>query len=148
MGLSLVVIGLAATGVVLMIAPPHTVGYLVAGPLLVAGIGGGWVISPNTTMTLRCVPVSRAGSAGGALQTGQRIGAAIGTATLTGIYYAVLVSSGGDFHRAVAIAVGLATATEVVALGVGIMEWRTSRKRTRLPVTPVSQAELPCPDLH
>jgi EmrB/QacA subfamily drug resistance transporter len=148
MGLSLVVIGLAVTGVVLLIAPPHTVGFLVAAPLLVAGIGGGWVISPNTTMTLRCVPVSKAGSAGGALQTGQRIGAAIGTATLTGIYYAVLVVSGGDFRRAVAIAVGLATATEVVALGVGIMEWRTSRKRTPLPATSVSQAELPCPDLH
>src|ERR1700754_668785 len=148
MGLSLVVIGLAATGVVLMIAPAHTVGYLVAGPLLVAGIGGGWVISPNTTMTLRCVPVSKAGSAGGALQTGQRIGAAIGTATLTGIYYAVLVSSGGDFHQAVALAGGLATATEVVALGVGIMEWRTSRKRTRILTTPVSQAELPCPAMH
>ncbi|GAA3086221.1 MFS transporter [Pseudonocardia yunnanensis] len=148
MGLSLVVVGLAATGVVLMIAPPHTAGYLVAAPLLVAGIGGGWVISPNTTMTLRCVPVSKAGSAGGALQTGQRIGAAIGTATLVGIYYAALIRTGGDIHRAVAIAVGLATATEVVALGVGIMEWRTSRKRARLPATPVPQAELPCPDLH
>jgi len=117
----------------------------VALPLLVGGIGGGWVIAPNTTMTLRFVPVSTAGSAGGALQTGQRIGAAVGTATLIGIFYSVLASSGGDFRRAVAFAVGAASVVEVLALLVGILEWRTDRKRAGLPQTPV---ELPCPELH
>ena len=43
-------------------------------PLLVAGLGGGLVISPNQTLSLSQVPVERAGSAGGVLQTGQRIG--------------------------------------------------------------------------
>ena len=148
MGLSLVVVGLAAVGVVLASAPPHTAGLLVMGPLLVAGIGGGWVISPNTTMTLRYVPVAGAGSAGGALQTGQRIGSAIGTATLTGLFYAVLMSSEGDFRRAVSVAVAGATVGAAVALIVGILEWRTARKRAGLPERPVSQADLPCPDLH
>jgi EmrB/QacA subfamily drug resistance transporter len=148
MGLSLVVIGLAATGVVLVIAPPQAAGYLVAAPLLVAGIGGGWVISPNTTMTLRCVPVAGAGSAGGALQTGQRIGAAIGTAALTGIFYAVLMSSGGDFRRGVAVAVGMATVAEVLALAVGILDWRTSRDRGD-PLGPAgSTRDHPCPELQ
>ena len=145
MGLALVVVGVTAAGVVLWLAPPHMAGSLVALPLLVGGIGGGWVIAPNTTMTLRFVPVATAGSAGGALQTGQRIGAAVGTATLTGIFYSVLASSGGDFRRAVAFAVGVASVVEVLALLVGILEWRTDRKRAGLRQTPV---ELPCPELH
>jgi EmrB/QacA subfamily drug resistance transporter len=147
MGLSLVVIGLAAVGVVLAIAPAHAAGLLVVAPLLVAGIGGGWVISPNTTMTLRYVPVASAGSAGGALQTGQRIGSAIGTATITGIFYAVLVSSGGDFRRAVAIAVGGATVGAVVALVVGVLEWRTGRKRAGLTEMPLPPGDHLPPEL-
>ncbi|HEY4419193.1 MAG TPA: MFS transporter, partial [Pseudonocardia sp.] len=144
MGLALVVLGVTAAGAVLWLAPPHIAGSLVALPLLVGGIGGGWVIAPNTTMTLRFVPVSAAGSAGGALQTGQRIGAAVGTATLTGIFYSLL-ASGGDFRRAVAFAVGVASVFEILALVVGILEWRTDRKRAGLPQ---SRVELPCPELH
>ena len=63
-------------------------------PLLVAGLGGGMVTSPNITLTLQNVPVSMAGAAGGALQTAQRIGAAIGAAVLTTIYYHLLTSTG------------------------------------------------------
>jgi EmrB/QacA subfamily drug resistance transporter len=63
-------------------------------PLLVAGLGGGMVTSPNITLTLQNVPVSMAGAAGGALQTAQRIGAAIGAAVLTTIYYQLLTRTG------------------------------------------------------
>ena len=44
-------------------------GLLAAGPLLLAGLGGGMVTSPNATLTLEAVPVRMAGAAGGALQT-------------------------------------------------------------------------------
>src|SRR5690606_19571922 len=47
-------------------------------PLLLAGLGGGAVVSPNFTLTLAEVPPRMGGAAGGALQTGQRVGAAIG----------------------------------------------------------------------
>ena len=40
-----------------------------------------------------------AGSAGGALQTGQRIGGAIGTAALPGVFYAVLAANGTGLSR-------------------------------------------------
>jgi hypothetical protein len=53
------------------------------GPLLLAGLGGGMVTSPNVTLTLEAVPVRIAGAAGGALQTAQRIGAAIGTSRVS-----------------------------------------------------------------
>ena len=89
-GLGLVVVGLIATAWVLLLTPASRSGIAAAATLLVAGIGSGWVVSPNITMTLECVPVRMAGSAGGALQTGQRIGSAIGTAALGAVYYGVL----------------------------------------------------------
>jgi EmrB/QacA subfamily drug resistance transporter len=54
--------------------------------LLLAGLGGGAVISPNITLTLSEVPPRMGGAAGGALQTGQRIGASIGAAVLVTAY--------------------------------------------------------------
>ncbi len=127
LGLSLVATGLAATALALLLVPPAAAGPAAAATLLVAGIGGGWVISPNTTMTLRCVPVRMAGSAGGALQTGQRIGAAVGTAALAALFYAVLAASGGQFPVAVAAAVGAAAGTVLIALAIAVWELRASR---------------------
>jgi MFS family permease len=127
LGLALVAVGLAATALVLLLAPTSWTGPAVVVTLLVAGIGGGWVISPNTTMTLRCVPVRMAGSAGGALQTGQRIGSAIGTAALAAVYYGVLGGSGGQASSAVAVAVGAAALTVLLALGIAVGELRASR---------------------
>ncbi len=129
LGLALVVSGLGATAVVLLSVPPGAAGWAVAAPLLVAGIGGGWVISPNTTMTLRCVPVRMAGSAGGALQTGQRIGSAVGTAGLAGLYYTVLAGSGQDQRAAVAAAIGTAALAVTVALAIAVAQWRSDRHR-------------------
>ena len=54
--------------------------------LLLAGLGGGGVVSPNFTLSLAEVPPSMGGAAGGALQTGQRIGSAIGAALLMTVY--------------------------------------------------------------
>jgi EmrB/QacA subfamily drug resistance transporter len=128
-GLTMVVAGLAVAAVVLWVAPAASVGWWVAPALLVAGIGGGWVVAPNTTMTLQCVPVEMAGSAGGALQTGQRIGGAIGTTALPGIFYAVLAMTGRSFPVAASVAVGAAVVSLVVALAVAILEWRADLRR-------------------
>lgn len=54
--------------------------------LLVAGLGGGAVVSPNFTLTLERVPPRMGGAAGGALQTGQRIGSALGAALLMTVF--------------------------------------------------------------
>ena len=136
-GLTLVVVGLSATAVIVRLAPPTSVGWWMAPTLLIAGIGGGWVVTPNTTMTLRCVPVSMAGSAGGALQTGQRIGGAVGTAALPGVFYALLAANGQDFRPAAAISVAAAVVSIVVALGVAVGEWRAGKRRGDTPCEPV-----------
>jgi hypothetical protein len=94
-------------------------------------------------MTLRCVPVHMAGSAGGALQTGQRIGSAIGTAALAGVFYAVLDATGTDFPVAVSIAIGAAAVAVTIALAIGIGEWRTARAR---PVGDGHERDVHLPD--
>ena len=72
-GLVLVIVGLVLVDVLV----PHisgNVGLKLAGPLFLAGFGGGLVITPNITITLSEVPVRYAGSGGGMLQTAQRVG--------------------------------------------------------------------------
>ncbi|MEU5692387.1 MFS transporter [Actinosynnema sp. NPDC020468] len=123
-GLAMVVTGLTVTAFLLRHAPPGLAGWVIAPALLVAGVGGGWVISPNTTLTLRHVEVTMAGAAGGALQTGQRIGAAVGTAGLSGAYYAILASSNHEYRLAVSLTLGLAVLSITAALAVSIYELR------------------------
>jgi MFS family permease len=130
-GLTGVLLGIGAAALILWLVPPHAVGWAVAPALLLGGIGGGLVISPNVTMTLREVPVRMAGSAGGALQTGQRFGAAIGTAVLPGLFYLVLSSTGNDFRAAVAVALGVAVVGVAAALIIAVVDWRREVHGTR-----------------
>ncbi|MEU6476407.1 MFS transporter [Streptomyces sp. NPDC047017] len=123
-GLAAVVTGLGATALILRFAPVGAVAWLAAPALLLGGLGSGCVISPNVTMTLRDVPVRMAGAAGGALQTGQRLGGAVGTAALPGLFYAVLGATGKDYRAAVSLAVGSALVAILAALTVAVVDWR------------------------
>jgi MFS family permease len=97
-------------------------------PLLVAGLGGGAVISPNFTLSLDEVPPRMGGAAGAALQTGQRIGSAIGAALLMTVYQ-LGVSSSDDPGRALQLA--LATALVLLSLALA-MAVRSLRSRDTL----------------
>jgi len=99
-GLATVLVGLAGVWVAVGAHPGYDVALWIAVPLLIAGLGGGLVISPNLTLTLSQVPVQRAGSAGGVLQTGQRIGSAAGIAITGSVFYNQLASSRGDYASA------------------------------------------------
>ncbi len=99
-GLGAVIVGLAGVWVAVQAQPGPNVGRYTALPLLVAGLGSGLVISPNQTLTLSQVPVRRAGSAGGVLQTGQRIGSAAGIAITGSVFYSSLASTHGGFATA------------------------------------------------
>src|SRR3954447_7068190 len=99
-GLATFLIGMAGGWLAVGAHPGHDVALWIALPLLIAGLGGGLVISPNLTLTLSQVPVERAGSAGGVLQTGQRIGTAAGIAVTGNIFYNQLASAHGDFASA------------------------------------------------
>ncbi|MGY1624517.1 MFS transporter [Geodermatophilus sp. SYSU D00965] len=129
LGLVLVMTGLAAVAVVLLTVPPSAVGWATAPALLLGGIGGGCVISPNVTMTLRDVPVRMAGAAGGGLQTAQRFGAAIGTAALPGLFYVVLAATGQDYASAAAAGLAVAVAGVGAALVLAVVDVRHARRR-------------------
>lgn len=131
-GLGLVLIGLLGTQAsVFAVGTDPSVGWWMAFPLLVAGVGSGLVISPNQTLTLVDVPVARGGSAGGVLQTAQRMGTSLGIAIVGALYFA------GSAHSPIdAIVNGLwaTIALTGVSLVVGIFDLRLGRS------TPPSRA--------
>ncbi|MDQ1653801.1 MAG: hypothetical protein QOI35_3001 [Cryptosporangiaceae bacterium] len=131
--------GLAATALVLRHVGGDSAAWAAAAPLLAAGLGGGMVTSPNMTLTLENVPVQTAGAAGGALQTAQRIGSAIGTAVLATIFYRVLTGHG--YATAISDALLCASGLMVVALLMAVAE--LVRRRRHRPGRP---APVPRPE--
>ncbi|NUR57591.1 MAG: MFS transporter [Catenulispora sp.] len=144
-GRALVILGIVlvtvATGAAILVV--HWVhgrgaGVAAALPLLVAGVGSGLVIAPNLALSLSEVPVPRAGTAGGVMQTGQRLGSALGIACVGAVFFS-RVSHGKGFANAFQAGAVVAICFEAAALLVGIIDWRgreaaarSSTSRTRL----------------
>ena len=125
-GLIATAAGLAVVALLLRHGDPSM--WATVAPLLVAGLGGGMVTSPNITLTLQHVPVSMAGAAGGALQTAQRIGAAIGAAVLATIYYHLLTST-HDYATAVSDTLLCAATLMLLALLIAVTDLARHRSR-------------------
>lgn len=100
-------------------------------PLLVAGLGGGMVTSPNMTLTLQHVPTSLAGVAGGALQTAQRIGTGVGTALLTTIFYHQLMTADEAYRPAVSDTLLCSAAVMAAALLLAVTDLARHRPQPR-----------------
>ncbi len=103
--ITVLALGVMMTGVLLaaLLVPGHPTSGLwvvVVPTLLLAGLGGGGVVSPNITLSLAEVPNRMAGAAGGALQTGQRIGSSIGAALLMTVYGVASSAGAGAALRA------------------------------------------------
>lgn len=86
--------------------------------LLLTGLGGGAVVSPNITLTLAEVPPRMGGAAGGALQTGQRIGASIGAAVLVTVYQVAVGPTSADEAVRVALLTGAVLVVAALAMAV------------------------------
>ncbi|OIK02146.1 MFS transporter [Streptomyces monashensis] len=125
-GLTGVLVGLGGTALLLRFAPLGAAPWFAAPLLLLGGVGSGFVVSPNITMTLRDVPVHMAGAAGGALQTGQRLGAAVGTAALPGLFY-VTLGRNGHYPAALFTAIGAALIGMAASLALAAYDWRRDR---------------------
>jgi len=126
-GLVAVAVGLIATDIVLRL-DPQQVGWAIAGPLLVAGIGSGFVIAPNQTLALEEVPVREGGTAAGVLQTGQRVGSAIGISAVGAVFFGQLASTNGDWARAISLGLVGAVAFVVLALVLGLVDLLLGRR--------------------
>jgi EmrB/QacA subfamily drug resistance transporter len=122
-GVAAVAGGLAIAAFVLRrVDDPHLAAWAAAAPLLFGGLGAGMVTSPNTTLTLAAVPSRMAGAAGGALQTVQRIGSAMGTALLVTVFYQVLSHTKQDARAAVFGALLCASGLMVLALALAVWD--------------------------
>jgi EmrB/QacA subfamily drug resistance transporter len=129
-GLATTAVGLITTAVLLRHISGDAAEWAIAGPMLVGGLGAGMVTAPNITLALRDVPLRMAGAAGGALQTAQRIGGAIGTAVLATIYYRVLSSTTTDYAVAVSDALLVASGLMLLAMLIAVADLLQHRRRT------------------
>jgi len=113
---------------------PGQVGLLMVLPLLVAGLGGGSVITPNQALSLSEVEVSGGSTAGGMLQTSQRIGNAIGAAVISAVFYAASsgvahgsgAASQAQFGRAYALSLVVSVTFALAALALAIRDGRSA----------------------
>lgn len=121
--LGVMMAGLVALTVVVPALDGDLPWWALAAPLLVAGLGGGAVVSPNITLSLAEVPPRMGGAAGGALQTGQRIGAAIGAAVLMTTYQ-VAVARTDDPGTSLRWALGASVALLLAAWAAAVWSWR------------------------
>ena len=94
------------------------------------GMAQGLIITPNQTLTLAEVPLEYSGSAGGVLQTAQRIGTAVGIAVITAVAFSVQARAGWT----AAITAGLCvTAVSVTAtLVIAVSDARRSSRVSTL----------------
>jgi MFS family permease len=90
--------------------------------LSLVGMAQGMVISPNQTLTLAEVPLDYAGSSGGIVQTGQRLGTSMGIAMITALAFAVL--SGSDWSAAITAGFAVIGLVMVLTLAVAIRDQR------------------------
>ncbi|MCD2192746.1 MFS transporter [Actinomycetospora endophytica] len=148
-GLLAVVVGLVATDIVLRLDPSN-VGWAIAGPLLVAGIGSGLVVAPNQTLALEEVPAREGGTAAGVLQTGQRVGSAIGISAVGSVFFSSLASSHGNWSSSISSGLVVTVGLVVLALIVGIADLvsgRIARRRSaRAALTPAPGGRAPAYD--
>lgn len=119
LGLVMVATGLGATALAVHLAPGRSAAWAMTAPLLLAGLGSGLVIAPNQTLTLSRVPVRSAGSAGGTLQTGQRVGSAIGIAAVGAVFFAQLGRDGWAtaYDHGLLVSVAFVLGALLLALG-------------------------------
>jgi EmrB/QacA subfamily drug resistance transporter len=123
-GLTLVIAGLVVTDVVVaLVGGQSSIGWAIAVPLLVAGVGSGLVIAPNRTLTLADVPVQRGGVAAGVLQVGQRVGAAVGIACVGAVFFHVQ-SRAGSWADGVSWSLWAAIGFLALAFVLGVADWR------------------------
>ena len=125
--------GLGAIGLA-AVAPHVPAGYAalaLAPPLFVMGCGQGALITPNQTLALMDVDPLMGSTAGGVLQTGQRIGLAIGQAVIGAVFFISLTGTGQDaYATALRNAVLAALCFVALAVAIGVHDLVRAHRRT------------------
>jgi MFS family permease len=118
-------VGAIAMAVVARHLPSGHATLALAVPLLVMGCGQGMLITPNQTLALMDVDPLMGSAAGGVLQTGQRIGLAIGQALIGAVFFSSLAGDGAaSYSRALGHAVIAAICFVSLAIAIGANDLR------------------------
>jgi EmrB/QacA subfamily drug resistance transporter len=104
-------------------------------PLFVMGCGQGALITPNQTLALMDVDPLMGSTAGGVLQTGQRIGLAVGQAVIGAVFFTSIAGTGPDaYATALRHAVLAAICFIVLAVAIGVHDLVRARRRATVRV--------------
>jgi EmrB/QacA subfamily drug resistance transporter len=125
-------LGAAALALVAWHAPADHATLALALPLFVMGVSSGCLITPHQTLTLADVDPVVGSTAGGVLQTGQRIGLAIGQGVIGAVFFAAVSGRTGPtaYGHGVAAAVGAALCFIALALAIGVSDLIRNGRRT------------------
>ncbi|GGF42350.1 MFS transporter [Marmoricola endophyticus] len=123
-------VGAVALALVARTGPTEHVGLLLFAPLFVMGAGSGGLITPNQALTLMEVDPVAGSTAGGVLQTAQRIGLAVGQAVIGATFLAAVAGPGASsYGTALTAAVAAALVFVAAAIGVGVLDLVRTRRR-------------------
>ncbi|MGB5806534.1 MFS transporter [Castellaniella sp.] len=126
-GLLLALAGLLTSGMVILLqAHGLASAWWLLLTLSFIGLAQGLVISPNQALTLMDVPLDYAGSSGAIMQTGQRIGTAVGIAMITAVIFWVLNMS--SWPTAMLAGLGVIALVVLIALRVAIKDQRDRQR--------------------
>jgi EmrB/QacA subfamily drug resistance transporter len=123
LGLTIAVIQLEAAGVLSIWWMLLTLSFI--------GMAQGLIITPNQTLTLAEVPLEYSGSAGGVLQTSQRIGTAVGIAVITAVAFSVQASAG--WTAAITAGLGVTAVSVMATLVIAVSDARRGSRASLLP---------------
>ena len=138
-GLVTMLVGAGLLMLAAILMPPEITPWAMAGAMVVGGVGGGFVISPNQTLTLAEIPVTQGGLAGSVGQLGQRIGTAVGTAVTLALFYSTIYREAGAedstdlgvYHDAYGFGMTAVAVFIAVALGIGIGDLSARHRQRR-----------------
>jgi EmrB/QacA subfamily drug resistance transporter len=125
--------GVGAVGLALLAGhgSADDAGLILAPALFVMGVGAGAIITPNQALTLMEVDPVSGSTAGGVLQTAQRIGLAIGQAVIGAVFFAGLGRTAASYPHALRAAVAVALGFVCLAAVVGLADLLRTRGRAR-----------------
>lgn len=138
LGLLTSLVGVVAVMIGDLFLPTFDSPHSAALPLLLAGLGAGFVLSglgsgltniPNQAVTMSQVSNTRAGSAAGMLQTGHRLGISAGIVGVSSALFVTLDRTGGDWLAAFRTTLLIISAFILVALLIALLDVFTRGNR-------------------
>jgi len=134
-GMCVALLGMAGTVISALLLPPQQAVLAIAITQIVAGFGGGFVISPNHVMTLRDVPPNYGSAAGSIGQLAQRVGNSLGLAGVSAVFFGIVYGLGGGLSTApvevVRAALGAAFAVSAAFIALALLLVAKDRRRER-----------------